>query len=347
MYATMIWENDKLSLLDQTLLPEKTKYIVCYDYHRVKEAIAKLEVRGAPAIGAAAAFAMVLGAKEIIKESAFLDKLKAIRDDLISARPTAVNLAWACHKLYNCAASFPATTNLNSILDKMEELAQDIYDEDIKCNKLIGKYGAEIVPEFATLITHCNAGALATCGWGTALGVIRSAHLTKKIKMVYVDETRPLLQGARLTAYELQKENIPCTLITDNMAAWTIKTKGVNIAITGADRIALNGDAANKIGTYGLALICKAHNIPFYIAAPISTFDFTTATGADIPVEQRKGDEITKIGDKVIAPEGVATFNPSFDVTPNELITGIITEYGIIRAPYIESIKALQEKVKK
>lgn len=347
MYATMIWEKDTLSLLDQTKLPQKTVYITCYDYRRVKDAIAKLEVRGAPAIGAAAAFAMVLGAKEIENYSVFMDELKKIRDELISARPTAVNLAWACHQLYNCAATCSLDISFDILIARMEDLALKIYNDDIKCNKLIGKYGAEIVPESATLITHCNAGALATCGWGTALGVIRSAHLAKKVKMVYVDETRPLLQGARLTAYELQKENIPCTLITDNMAAWTIKTKGVNMAITGADRITLNGDTANKIGTYGLALICKAHNIPFYVAAPVSTFDFTAATGADIPVEQRKGEEITKIGDKVIAPEGVATFNPSFDVTPNELITGIITEYGIIRAPYTESINALQEKVKK
>lgn len=346
MYATMMWEEGKLSLLNQTLLPQQTKYIVCDDYRRVKEAIEKLEVRGAPAIGAAAAFAMVLGAKEVLKNQNFLADLKVIRDDLIDARPTAVNLAWACHKLYNVALrAFEELCDEKIIISRMEDAALQIYDDDISTNKKMGQYGTEVVPEKAIIITHCNAGALATCGWGTALGVIRSAAKMGKVKMVYVDETRPLLQGARLTAYELMKEKIPATLITDNMAAWTIKNKGVNMAVTGADRIALNGDTANKIGTYGLALICKAHNVPFYVAAPASTFDFTAESAKDIPIELRKGEEITKIGDKVIAPEGIETFNPAFDVTPHDLIAGIITEYGVLRPPYEKSIAELKAKV--
>lgn len=345
MYATMIWEDGELALLDQTLLPQQTKYITCYNYQRVKEAIKKLEVRGAPAIGAAAAFAMVLGAKEVLNNQNFLADLKVIRDDLIDARPTAVNLAWACHKMYNLAAKAFKEVSNEIIISRMEDMALKIYNADIATNKKMGQYGAEVVPEKAIMITHCNAGALATCGWGTALGVIRSAAKMGKVKMVYVDETRPLLQGARLTAYELMKEKIPATLITDNMAAWTIKNKGVNMAVTGADRIALNGDTANKIGTYGLALICKAHNVPFYVAAPASTFDFTAESAKDIPIELRKGEEITKIGDKVIAPEGIETFNPAFDITPHDLIAGIITEYGVLRPPYEKSIAELKAKV--
>ena len=330
-----------MSLLDQTKLPLATKYISCKDYRRVKEAIEKLEVRGAPAIGAAAAFAMVMGAREVAGGD-FLKDLALVRDDLISARPTAVNLAWACHKLYNVAASADATIAISTIISRMEDAALKIYTDDIKTNKKMGEYGAAILPKDAIVITHCNAGALATCGWGTALGVIRTAHKLGKIKMVYADETRPLLQGARLTAYELVKEKIPVTLITDSMAAWTIRTKGVNCAITGADRIAANGDTANKIGTYGLALSCRAHNIPFYIAAPLSTFDFTAKSGEDIPIELRQGEEITKIGEKVIAPEGVGTFNPAFDVTPAHLITVIITEKGVLYPPFEESIGKLR-----
>lgn len=209
-------------------------------------------------------------------------------------------------------------------------------------NKRMGEYGAAVLPDAAVVLTHCNAGALATCGWGTALGVIRSAYAQGKLKMVYADETRPLLQGARLTAFELFEDGIPVTLITDNMAAWTMRTKGVNAVVVGADRIAANGDTANKIGTYGVALAAKAHGIPFYIAAPTSTFDFTIATGAQIPIEERKADEVRHFRSEQTAPEGVAVFNPAFDVTPAELITGIITEHGVLKAPYTESIKKLQ-----
>ena len=209
----------------------------------------------------------------------------------------------------------------------------------------MGEYGAEVVPEEAVILTHCNAGALATCGWGTALGVIRSAHEQGKVKMVYSDETRPLLQGSRLTAWELLEDNIPVTTITDNMAAWSMKTKGINIVITGADRIAANGDTANKIGTYGVALAAKAHGIPFYIAAPASTFDFSLKNGTQIPIEERNANEVRSFQGKVSAPKNVNVFNPAFDVTPARLIAGIITEYGVLRPPFSKSIKELKTKV--
>ena len=232
------------------------------------------------------------------------------------------------------------------IIKALEAAAVKIYDEDIARNKKMGEYGAAVLPAEAVVLTHCNAGALATCGWGTALGVIRSAHAQGKIKMVYADETRPLLQGARLTAYELFEDKIPVTLITDNMAAWTMKQKGINAVVVGADRIAANGDAANKIGTYGVALAAKAHGIPFYIAAPVSTFDFSIASGEEIPIEERAGSEVKSFRSEQTAPDGVATFNPAFDVTPAELTAGIITEYGVITAPYIENIQKLQERSK-
>ncbi len=228
---------------------------------------------------------------------------------------------------------------------ELEKLAVKVYEQDIAKNKKMGEYGAEVVPEEAVILTHCNAGALATCGWGTALGVIRSAHEQGKVKMVYSDETRPLLQGSRLTAWELLEDNIPVTTITDNMAAWSMKTKGINIVITGADRIAANGDTANKIGTYGVALAAKAHGIPFYIAAPASTFDFSLKNGTQIPIEERNANEVRSFQGKVSAPKNVNVFNPAFDVTPAKLIAGIITEYGVLRPPFSKSIKELKTKV--
>ena len=349
MVETMIWQSAEkaLKVLDQTLLPQKCAFISCKDYQRVKLAIKRLEVRGAPAIGAAAAFAMVLGAQECADKPDFLTALAKVRDDLISARPTAVNLSWACKKQYQLAVELNEAGNAPyKIIQALEAAAVKIYDEDIARNKKMGEYGADLLPAEAVVLTHCNAGALATCGWGTALGVIRSAHAQGKIKMVYADETRPLLQGARLTAYELFEDKIPVTLITDNMAAWTMKQKGINAVVVGADRIAANGDTANKIGTYGVALAAKAHGIPFYIAAPVSTFDFSIASGEEIPIEERAGAEVKAFRSEQTAPDGVATFNPAFDVTPAELIAGIITEYGVVTAPYIENIKKLQEKSK-
>ena len=343
MVETMYWSGGCLHILDQTQLPQATEFIACEDYERVKLAIKRLEVRGAPAIGAAAAFAMVLGARYTAQRPDFLGALGQIRDDLISARPTAVNLSWGCGKIYDLARSLHEEGLApGKILPQLEALAIKIYEADIAANKRMGAYGAELVPQDAVILTHCNAGALATCGWGTALGVVRSAHALGKVRMVYSDETRPLLQGARLTAYELCQDGIPVTCITDGMAAWTMKTKGVNCVIVGADRIAANGDAANKIGTYGVALAAKAHNIPFYIAAPVNTFDFTIASGEDIPIEERSLEEVKHFRSEATAPEKALAFNPAFDVTPAELISAIITEYGVIRAPYRESIARLQ-----
>ena len=347
MIETMHWENGKLMLLDQTKLPQSTEIIVCEDYKRIKIAIERLEVRGAPAIGAAAAYAMILGANEAARHPDFLGTLEKIKDDLIAARPTAVNLAWGANKVYALAAELHKQEQAPFvIIGELEQLAGKIYADDIATCKKMGEYGAAVLPDKAVVLTHCNAGALATCGWGTALGVIREAYKQGKLEMVYADETRPLLQGARLTTYELCEDDIPVTLITDNMAAWSMKTKGINAVVVGADRIAANGDTANKIGTYGVALAAKAHNIPFYIAAPVSTFDFTITDGSQIPIEERKGVEIKQFRSEITAPDKAMTFNPAFDVTPAELIAGIITEYGVITAPYIENIKKLQEQSK-
>lgn len=346
MIETMRWDNGKLILLDQTKLPQEKALICCSDYERVRDAIKRLEVRGAPAIGAAAAFAMVLGAKAALNKPDFLGALTKIKSDLIAARPTAVNLSWGANKIYNLANKLSDELLAPyKIVKQLEELALDIYNEDILVNKKIGKYGAEVLPDSTVLLTHCNAGALATCGWGTALGVVREAYSLGKLKMVYADETRPLLQGARLTAFELCEDNIPVTVITDNMAAWTMKIKGVNAVVVGADRIAANGDTANKIGTFGVALAAKEMGIPFYIAAPVSTFDFTVDCGADIPIEERSDKEVRGFKNEITVPSGAEIFNPAFDVTPASYITGIITEYGIIQEPYRENIKLLQNRI--
>lgn len=343
MVETMIWQEGKLLLLDQTKLPQTKEFITCVNYIRVRAAIKKLEVRGAPAIGAAAGFGMVLAAMEAANRPDFLGTLAKMRDDLISARPTAVNLAWAANKLFARAKELNQLEYKPvNIIPELEKLAIKIYEDDIAVNKRMGRYGAEVLPKEAIVLTHCNAGALATCGWGTALGVVREAHKQGKVKMVYSDETRPLLQGARLTAFELCEDKIPVTVITDNMAAWTMKTKGINVVVVGADRIAANGDTANKIGTYGVALAAKAHGIPFYIAAPVSTFDFSISNGSQIPIEERKGEEVKQFRSETTAPAAALTFNPAFDVTPNELIAGIITEYGVITAPYLENIAKLK-----
>lgn len=347
MLETMRWESNSLVLLDQTKLPLKKEYIVCDDYLRVKLAIQKLEVRGAPAIGVAAAFAVVLGLLKLGDKGNILSKLRAIAEDLIAARPTAINLAWAVNRQYSLAEKLlKKGASYEIVQAALEKQAQKLYENDIKINKKIGAYGAALLPDKSVVLTHCNAGALATCGWGTALGVIRSAWEAGKLVNVYADETRPLLQGARLTAFELCEEGIPVTLITDSMAAWSMKKRGINAVVVGADRIAANGDTANKIGTYGVALAAKIHNIPFYIAAPTSTFDFSLSDGDGIPIEERQGCEITCYQSEITAPAAVATFNPAFDVTPNEYIAGIITEYGVIKAPYVTNIEKLQDMMK-
>ena len=349
MIKTMGWQHSYLLILDQTKLPQKIEYIKCYDYQRIGAAIKRLEVRGAPAIGAAAAFAMVLGFHDLVKRNlplkSFWNEYKAIKNELIATRPTAVKLQWAVDNIWHEAYSQDADNDYSTIGTAIEALAIQIYENDIAKNIQIGIYGSELLKDDTIILTHCNAGALATCGWGTALGVIRQAHKDGKIKMVYVDETRPLMQGSRLTAWELLQDDIPATLISDNMAGWTMKQKKINAVVVGADRIALNGDTANKIGTYSVAILAKEHGIPFYIAAPSTTFDFTINSGSAIPIEERDGEELREISGVPTAPKNMQVFNPAFDVTPNELIAGIITEYGVIMKPYEENIRKLQKKI--
>lgn len=332
------WENNILYLLNQTLLPRKEEWIECQDARRVEEAIKKLEVRGAPAIGVAAAFGLVLAAKNAKDRIDFLQQAASLR----ASRPTAVNLMWAIDSLLE-KSKLVEYENLSLFLEKE---AEKILFEDIETNKRIGKNGASLFSSSATILTICNTGSLATAGYGTALGVVRKLFEDKKLNHVYACETRPLLQGARLTAYELMADQIPSTLITDNMAGWTMKTKKIDAVIVGADRIALNGDTANKIGTYSLAVLAKAHQIPFYIAAPQSTFDLTITDGSMIPIEERNPDEVQKIGDTWTAPSNINVFNPAFDVTPNELISGIITDQGILKPPFLEKISNWKDENK-
>lgn len=347
---TLKWSNNCLSLINQTILPNEVEYIECYDWQRVAEAIRRLEVRGAPAIGAAAAFAMVLGAKDLCQQNLsmpeFKEKLAHIADALRKTRPTAVNLFWAIDRMVTVVNQMSPTASMEDIITALQAAAQAISEQDKAVNEQMAVHGAGLFTEPTAILTHCNAGALATVAIGTALGVIRQAWKQGNITQVFADETRPLLQGARLTAWELMQDNIPVTLITDNMAGWVMKNNMVQAVIVGADRIALNGDVANKIGTYSVAVLAKEHNIPFYVAAPSSTFDFAIASGDDIPIEERSESEVTSFGGNCVAPSGVKVFNPAFDVTPHNLVSAIITEYGILRNPYIESIKQLKQYCK-
>ena len=308
------WKGDRLELLDQRLLPDKTAYVACRSAEEVAQAIRDMVVRGAPAIGCAAAFGVVLG-----KGS------KASYDVLAKSRPTAVNLFWALDRMKKAK--------------DLKAEAEAIFNQDLAANRAMGKLGAELIPAKARVMTYCNTGALATAGHGTALGVIRSSK-HKNISVI-ANETRPYLQGARLTAYELMQEGIPCTLITDNMAGHLMSKGEVDVIVVGADRIAANGDTANKIGTYPLAVLARRHGIPFYVAAPISTFDPKIPDGSHIQIEERPAVEVTGYRDRRWAPEGVSVRNPAFDVTPAELITGIITERGVVLSPSREKLQAL------
>ncbi|WP_066639364.1 S-methyl-5-thioribose-1-phosphate isomerase [Desulfolucanica intricata] len=341
---SMRWENGVLMLLDQTRLPGEVYYKPCRDYREVAEAIKTLRVRGAPAIGAAAAYGMVLGALSANYESIekYLDDVEKVGRVLKSTRPTAVNLAWAVDRMLITLrnAGIRDFKKLNNIL--LEE-ANKIYREDIDSNRKMGQYGQELIPKGASILTHCNAGALATAGYGTALGVIRAAQEAGKEVSVYADETRPLLQGARLTAWELMQDNIPVTLITDNMVGYLMSKRKVDLVIVGADRIAANGDVANKIGTYGVAVLAKEHKIPFYVAAPFSTVDLDLPNGDAIPIEERDANEVTAFGSVMVAPEGVKVWNPAFDVTPNKLVTAIITEKGVIKPEYKHNLRKLTD----
>lgn len=339
---TMRWLGNTLELLDQTKLPHTVEYINCKTYEDVAEAIKTMQVRGAPAIGAAAAFGMALGALSLknCNQDEFFTGIKKIAAVLAATRPTAVNLFWAVNRM-QAKAENNAGSDVCEIIAAMVQEAGNIFAEDVEMNRRIGLYGNEVVPPEANILTHCNAGALATAGYGTALGVIRSAHEAGKNIHVYADETRPLLQGARLTAWELMQDNIPVTLITDNMAGYLMRQKKIDLAVVGADRITANGDVANKIGTYTVAVLAKENNIPFYVAAPASTIDLTLAAGDDITIEERAHQEVIEVFGKAVAPVGVRVVNPAFDVTPHHLIKGIITDRGIIYPPYEENLKSI------
>ena len=326
-----------LVLLDQRRLPTETVYLTCRAAKEVADAIRTLAVRGAPLIGVAAAYAVVLAFRE---SGGNRDAFRDLCDVIRNARPTAVNLSWAVSEMER---AFQKEETEAALLARAKEIEKE--DETI-CRK-IGENGADLFPgrEHLSLLTHCNSGALATAGIGTALGVIRALHARGQVECVYADETRPLLQGARLTAYELMAGGIPCRLISDNMAAAVLRDKKIDAVITGADRIARNGDTANKIGTFGLAVLAHHFGIPFYIAAPFSTFDFSIATGAEIPIEERDADEVRKIGNRYIAPADVPVYNPAFDVTSSDLISGIITEKGVLTPPYDISVSQYERSL--
>jgi methylthioribose-1-phosphate isomerase len=340
MIPTVEWKNGIVRMLDQTKLPLEIVYNECKDYETVARGIKDLWVRGAPAIGVSAAMGLALGARQITAGSfdEFWPKFEEICAAMAATRPTAVNLFWAIDRIKKFVQN-NKDKDLGAIGDLLVEESQRMIDDDIETNKKIGAYGAEFVADNDNIITHCNAGSIATAGYGTAEGVMRAAVEDGKKIHVYVDETRPVLQGARLTAWELMQENIPCTLITDSMAGYFLYRDMIDLAIVGADRIARNGDVANKIGTYSLAVLCKEHGIPFYVAAPLSTIDFSIESGADIPIEERDPHEVTHVFGKVqIAPDGVKVANPAFDVTPARYITAIITEKGAFQPKDIHKL---------
>lgn len=342
MIQTIEWINNKVVMIDQTRLPTEEVYREYENYKDVAQAIKNMVIRGAPAIGVAAAMGIALGVQSISADSyeEFSVKMKEILEEMAKTRPTAVNLFWAIEEMRRCAEANKHLP-IPQLKEVLKNRALQIRDEDIQINKILGKYGAQLIKSGDTILTHCNAGALATAGYGTALGVIRAAHEEGKQIHVFVDETRPFLQGSRLTAWELAKENIPLTLITDNMAGYFMRKGKINLILVGADRIAANGDVANKIGTYSLAVLAKEHRIPFYVAAPISTLDLSIRSGDQIPIEERNPQEVTQIAGKQIAPEAIQVANPAFDVTPHEYITAIITEKGIAWPPYEESLAKL------
>ena len=334
------WRNGDLELLDQRLLPQQVEWLTVTGYQQAIDAIRQMAVRGAPAIGVTAAYAMALASHEIEASSLpeFMARLQQIGHELRAARPTAVNLAWAvdhCLRVAGqCASPEEAREQLLATAKRMQE-------SDVAANQAMGRYGAELLPEAGRVLTHCNAGALATAGWGTALGVIRSAWEQGKRLSVFCTETRPWLQGARLTAWELVQLGIPAHLIVDSAAGALMRQGKVQAVVVGADRIAANGDVANKIGTYTLAVLAKEHHIPFYVAAPLSTVDLATGTGDDIKIEERAPEEVTHWAGKPIAPKGIGVRNQAFDVTPHEYVSAIVTEYGVVRPPYHQGLRAL------
>lgn len=339
---TMKWDGKTLSLIDQRKLPQMEEYVRCENSDCVALAIKEMIVRGAPAIGAAAAFGYVIGAIENANDLS-IEKMNKIKEKLSKTRPTAVNLFWALDRMHKKFMSLKGTPN--DIIMTLNDEAEKIANEDIAVNKRMGEYGQSLLPDSSIVITHCNAGSLATVDYGTAIGMIHSAIDHGKRVSAYVDETRPYLQGARLTAWELMKLGVDTTLICDNMAGWVMKTRKVDAVIVGADRIASNGDVANKIGTYSLALLAKRHNVKFYVVAPVSTIDLKIKDGSEIPIEERSHDEVTAIKGIKIAPEGVNVYNPAFDVTDATLVDAIVTEKGIIFPPYVGKIEKIVKEV--
>jgi len=342
---TLEWTDSGVRFIDQTKLPTEETYVTCKTHEQVADVIRKMVVRGAPAIGVAAAMGIALGIKnsKAATGAELKQEFERICDLIGKTRPTAVNLFWAIRRMRQKFEYFRMRT-IPQIKQELIEEAQRMHAEDIAANQAMGRHGATLMPTSGGVLTHCNAGALATCGYGTALGVIRAAVEQGKKLHVYADETRPFLQGSRLTAWELMKDGIPTTVISDNMAGAMMKQGKIGAIVVGADRIAANGDVANKIGTYTVAVLAKEHAIPFYVAAPFSTIDLETSNGSTIPIEQRNAREVTHIAGKAIAPEGVEVENPAFDVTPGKYVTAIITERGIARAPYNESLRKLAEE---
>jgi len=337
MIETIQWTDSGVVMIDQTRLPREEVYVTCADYQQVAAAIRSMVIRGAPAIGVAAAMGIALG----MRHAKSSDQFDSICETIRATRPTAVNLFWAIERMCRVFAE-SSSLPLEEMRERLIAEAIQIRLEDIAINECIGKNGAPLIPDGKTVLTHCNAGALATAGYGTALGVIRAAVASGKNIDVFADETRPFLQGARLTMWELQHDHIPATLITDNMAGHFLHSGRIGCVVVGADRIASNGDVANKIGTYSVAVLAKENNVPFYVAAPISTLDLSLASGDEIPIEQRASAEVTHVYGVPVAPEGTYVANPAFDVTPNRYVTAIITERGVARAPYSESLKKLE-----
>lgn len=343
MRKSLEWQNNLVKMIDQTKIPHSFEIVDITNYKDMYIAIKDMIVRGAPAIGISGAHGVSLGALELQSQNIqdyeeFFNKIKEIGEYLKSSRPTAVNLAWAVDKQIELVEN-SKDQKISKIVQKLIENSIKMENDDIEINQKIGDFGAEIIPPHATILTHCNAGALATVGYGTALGVVRSAFKKDSSVRVFADETRPRQQGARLTTFELVQDGIDTTLITDGMSGYFMSKGMIDVVIVGADRIAVNGDTANKIGTYNLAIVAKEHNVPFYIAAPLSTIDITIKTGLEIPIEERDHSEVTTINGERICAEGVNIINPGFDVTPNKYIAGIITEKGILRAPFEKSIK--------
>jgi methylthioribose-1-phosphate isomerase len=336
MVETIEWTSAGVIMIDQRLLPRQQVFVTCTSYEQVADAIKTMVIRGAPAIGVAAAMGVALG----VQQGA---DFETVCRTLAATRPTAVNLFWGIERMKRVRASVGDVPHVEMTAKLIEE-AQQIRLEDIALCRAIGRHGAVLVPDGKTVLTHCNAGALATAGYGTALGVIRAAVEAGKIIDVFADETRPFLQGARLTAWELQQDGIPTTIITDNMAGHFLRSGRIGCVVVGADRIASNGDVANKIGTYSVAVLAKENGVPFYVAAPVSTFDLTLESGDQIPIEQRPAEEVTHVFGVPIAPENIAVENPAFDITPARYVTAIICEHGIARAPYRESLAALASK---